>query len=253
MKVALLQSDLIWHDAAANRNQFQKMIEEMAEGVELVLLPEMFTTGFTMNPEAVAESMYGDTVNWMINIASDKKCAIAGSIVISENENYYNRLIWINPDGTIIKYDKRHLFNPAGEGEVYKSGTQKSIATYKGFRFCLNICYDLRFPAWSRNQEDFDCLVYLASWPEARITHWQTLIRARAIENQCFTLAVNRLGSDENNFNYNGYSSAISYDGSTLIEGSDQGILYAELDKFAMNTYREKLPFFRDADQIEIK
>jgi len=253
MKIALLQSDLIWHKASVNRANFEKMIDEMAEDVELVLLPEMFTTGFTMHPEEVAETMHGETINWMTKIAAEKKTAIAGSIVIRENEKNYNRFIWINPDGSLHKYDKRHLFNPAGEGEVYTCGNEKSIVSYKGLRFCLNICYDLRFPAWSRNREDFDCLIYVASWPLTRIHHWQTLLRARAIENQCYVLAVNRLGVDENNFEYNGHSAAIAFDGSTLIENADPGILYASLDKASMKQYKEKLPFFRDADQIEIK
>lgn len=253
MKIALLQSDLIWHDASANRANFEKMIDQMADDVELVLLPEMFTTGFTMNPEVVAETMHGNTINWMTKIAAAKQTAIAGSMVISENEKNYNRFIWINPDGSLHKYDKRHLFNPAGEGEVYTSGNDKSIVSYKGLRFCLNICYDLRFPAWSRNREDFDCLIYVASWPSTRILHWQTLLRARAIENQCYVLAVNRLGVDENGFHYNGHSAVISFDGTTLIENTNPGILYATINKSSMNQYKEKLPFFRDADQIEIK
>ncbi len=253
MKIALLQSDLMWHNPAANRSNFAKMIDQMAEDVELVLLPEMFTTGFTMNPKDVAETMHGDTINWMTTIAAEKNIAIGGSMVIVENDKYYNRFVWINPDGGLHKYDKRHLFNLAGEGDAYLCGNEKSIVSYKGLRFCLNICYDLRFPAWSRNKEDFDCLIYVASWPSTRILHWQTLLRARAIENQCYVLAVNRLGVDENNFQYNGHSTAISYDGSTLIESADPGILYAQIDKSAMNQYKEKLPFFRDADQIEIK
>jgi len=253
MKVALLQSDLKWHEPDVNRRHFEGMIQEMSADVDVVLLPEMFTTGFTMQPEAVAETIHGQSIQWMTKMAEEKNFAIAGSLVITENDKFYNRFIWINPDGSLFKYDKRHLFNPAGEGEVYCSGDQKSIVSYKGFRFCLNICYDLRFPAWSRNREDFDCLIYVASWPKPRIHHWQTLTKARAIENQCYVLAVNRLGVDENNFEYNGHSAAISFDGSTLIEQEEAGILYANLDKVAMNQYKEKLPFFRDADQIEIK
>ncbi len=222
MKVAIIQTALIWENPNANRIQFEEKIRGIEQNVDLIVLPEMFSTGFTMNPETVAETMNGETISWMQTLAKHKNSAITGSLVIVENGKYYNRLVFVLPSGEIKHYDKRHLFSLAGEEKVYTKGKTKLIIEYKGFKICPLICYDLRFPVFSRNVEDYDVLLYVANWPKPRINAWNALLKARAIENMCYVVGVNRIGEDQNNHVYNGNSQVIDYLGETLDEANEK-------------------------------
>lgn len=254
MRVALIQSVIIWEDPQANRTYFETEINTISEAIELIVLPEMFSTGFTMNPSAIAETMQGETVSWMQSLAKAKNVAITGSVVIEESANYYNRMLFVFPSGEIQHYDKRHLFTLAGEDKVYTKGTQKLIIDYLGWKICPFICYDLRFPVFSRNTDDYDLLIYVASWPKVRINAWDTLIKARAIENMSYAIGVNRVGEDNNGYQYTGHSQLVDYLGEYLIEPTEaKGILIAILDKSKMLEVRKKLPFLSDKDVFEIR
>jgi omega-amidase len=205
MKIALLNTTLVWENPAKNRANLEQKINSINESINLIVLPEMFTSGFTMNPKNVAETMQGETVSWLKQVAKAKNCAITGSLVITENENYFNRLLFVFPDGKIEFYDKRHLFTLAGEDKVYTSGKEKLIVTYKGFKICPLICYDLRFPVFARNVENYDLLLYVANWPKPRINAWDILLKARAVENMSYVIGVNRIGNDNNNLEYVGH------------------------------------------------
>lgn len=253
MKVALIQTDIIWEDAEQNRNNFEEKINMIASDVDLVVLPEMFTTGFSMHPETLAETMQGDSILWLKSLAKSKNTAITGSIIIAENEKFYNRLVFVFPSGEIKKYDKRHLFSLAGEKDAYTSGTQKLIIEYKGWKICPLICYDLRFPVFSRNVEDYDVLIYVANWPKPRTNAWDILLKARAIENMCYTIGVNRIGTDESNHEYVGHSQAVDFLGNSILEPQKaEGIFTATLDKNQMLETRQKFEFLNDRDSFEI-
>jgi omega-amidase len=254
MKIALIQSSLVWENPTANRNHFEEKINTITEKVDLIVLPEMFTSGFTMNPASVAESMQGETVVWLKILAKAKKCAITGSLIITENNTFYNRMLFVFPSGEVRFYDKKHLFSLAGEDKVYTSGTQKVIVDYLGWKICPLICYDLRFPVFSRNVEDYDLLLYVASWPKPRINAWDILIKARSVENMCYTIGVNRNGIDNNNFEYVGHSQAVDFLGNYILEPQEnEGVFIVELDKEKMVLTRQKLNFLGDKDSFEIK
>ncbi|WP_300570849.1 amidohydrolase [Flavobacterium sp.] len=253
MKVALVQSSLVWENPSANRNYFEERINSINEKIDLVVLPEMFTTGFTMNASSVAETMNGDSVAWMQFIAKSKNCAITGSLVITENNNFYNRLIFVFPSGEMKTYDKRHLFSLAGEDKIYTSGKAKIIIDYNGFKICPLICYDLRFPVFSRNVENYDLLLYVASWPKPRINAWDALLRARAVENMSYVVGVNRIGLDANQFEYTGHSQAIDFLGNYIVAPfEEEAIQIITLNKDEMLETRQKLNFLNDKDQFEI-
>ena len=254
MKVTLIQTDIIWENAEQNRNNFEEKINSITSDVDLIVLPEMFTTGFSMHPEAIAESMEGNTVSWLKIIARLKNTAITGSIVIKENDNFYNRLVFVFPSGEMQYYDKRHLFSLAGEDELYSAGAKKLIIDYKGWKICPLICYDLRFPVFSRNTEDYDLLIYVANWPTTRVLAWDTLLKARAIENMCYTIGVNRIGEDGNNYPYSGHSQVFDFLGNIRVEpSSEEAIFVTTLDKTEMLETRKKLDFLSDRDIFEIK
>jgi omega-amidase len=254
MKIALIQSSLVWENPTANRNHFEEKINTITEKVDLIVLPEMFTSGFTMNPASVAESMQGETVVWLKILAKAKKCAITGSLIITENNTFYNRMLFVFPSGEVRFYDKKHLFSLAGEDKVYTSGTQKVIVDYLGWKICPLICYDLRFPVFSRNVEDYDLLLYVASWPKPRINAWDILIKARSVENMCYTIGVNRNGIDNNNFEYVGHSQAVDFLGNYILEPQEnEGVFIVELDKEKMVLTRQKLNFLGDKDSFEMK
>lgn len=254
MKAALIQTDIIWEDAEKNRNNFEEKINTIASDVDLIVLPEMFTTGFSMHPEAIAETMEGDSILWFKTLAEAKNTAITGSLVIKENNNFYNRLVFVFPSGEIQYYDKRHLFSLAGEEKVYTPGIQKLIIEYKGWKICPLICYDLRFPVFSRNTEEYDLLLYVASWPTPRINAWDALLKARAIENMCYTIGVNRIGEDGNKYPYSGHSQVIDFLGNTIIGPlEEETIFIAELDKLSLLETRKKLDFLNDRDVFEIR
>lgn len=254
MKTALIQSAIIWENPEANRNYFEQKINTISESIDLIVLPEMFTTGFTMNPETVAETMDGKTMGWLQSLAKAKKTAITGSLIIADNNNFYNRLVFVFPSGEIQFYDKRHLFTLAGEDKVYTSGTQKLIVDYLGWRICPLVCYDLRFPVFARNVENYDLLLYVANWPKQRINAWDILIKARSVENMCYTIGVNRNGVDNANLEYVGHSQAVDFLGNYILEPQEtEGVFIVEFDKEKMSNARNKLGFLNDRDSFEIK
>lgn len=253
MKIALIQTSVQWENPSENRALLQETITSISQYVDLIVLPEMFTSGFTMNPEKVAETMQGETVFWLKDVARTKNCAITGSLVIHDNKNYYNRLIFVFPSGEIQHYDKKHLFTLAGEDKVYTSGAEKLIVNYKGFKICPLICYDLRFPVFSRNVEEYDLLLYVANWPKPRVNAWDILLKARAVENMSFVIGVNRVGSDANQHEYIGHSQAVDFLGNYLQDPQEiEGFFIVELDKDAMLETRKKLAFLDDKDTFEI-
>ena len=253
MKIALIQALLFWENPIQNRNYFEEKIISITENVDLIVLPEMFTSGFTMNPKAIAETMQGETVSWLQALAKAKNIAITGSLVIQENGNFYNRLVFVFPSGAIKTFDKKHLFTLAGEDKIYTSGTEKIIIEYKGFKICPLICYDLRFPVFARNTEDYDVLIYVANWPKPRINAWDALLKARAIENMCYTIGVNRIGEDPNQHHYPGHSQAIDFLGNYLIEPQEtEGLFIVNLDKNALLESRQKFGFLNDRDAFKM-
>jgi predicted amidohydrolase len=253
MKIALVQAPLLWENPTLNRNYFEEKINSVTETIDLIVLPEMFTSGFTMNPKSVAESMQGETVSWLQALAKAKKAAITGSLVIQENGNFYNRLVFVFPSGEIKTYDKKHLFTLAGEDKKYTSGTQKMLFEYQGFKICPLICYDLRFPVFARNTEDYDLLIYVANWPKPRINAWDALLKARATENMCYTIGVNRIGEDPNQLHYPGHSQAIDELGNYLIEPQEnEGIFVTTLNKKTLVETRQKFGFLNDRDAFTI-
>ena len=254
MQVILIQAPLIWENPKANRNYFGAKINEITSAVDLIVLPEMFTSGFTMSPENVAETMQGETVTWLKVLAKARKCAVTGSIVIKENNNFYNRMLFVFPSGEIQFYDKKHLFTLAGEDKVYTSGMQKVVVNYLGWKICLQVCYDLRFPAFSRNSEDYDLLIYVASWPKIRTNAWDTLLKARAIENMSYVIGVNRIGADANGHEYIGHSQAVDFLGDYVLEPEEsESSFLVVLNKEKMLETRQKLGFLNDRDSFEIK
>lgn len=254
MKVTLIQSPLIWESPKENRNYFEEKINSISVNTDLIVLPEMFTTGFTMSPGNVAETMQGETITWLKALAKAKNSAITGSLVIEENSDFYNRMVFVFPSGEIQFYDKKHLFTLAGEDKVYTSGTQKVIVNYLDWKICLQVCYDLRFPVFSRNSEDYDLIIYVASWPKIRINAWDALLKARAIENMSYAIGVNRIGVDDNGYQYSGHSQVVDHLGEYVVEPneSENGIT-VELDKQKMMLTRQKLGFLNDRDDFKIK
>ena len=254
MKLALIQSSLFWENPTANRNYFEQKINAITEKIDLIVLPEMFTTGFTMNPDNLAETMQGETIQWLQLLAKAKHSAITGSFIIRENNNFYNRLLFVFPSGEIQFYDKRHLFTLAGEDKVYTSGNKKLIVEYMGWKICPLICYDLRFPVFARNTVDYDLLIYVANWPKTRINAWDILIKARAVENMCYTIGANRIGLDDNNFEYVGHSQAVDFLGNYILKPQEaEGVFVIELNKENLLETRSKLGFLNDRDSFELK
>ena len=253
MKIAIIQSELIWENPEANRNRFEQKINLITENVDLIVLPEMFSTGFTMTPKLVAETMQGETMSWLKFLAKAKNVAITGSLVIQENENYYNRLVFVFPSGEIQHYDKRHLFSLAGEEKMYKKGKNKLIIDYRGWKICPLVCYDLRFPVFSRNVENYDVLIYVANWPKPRINAWNALLKARAIENMCYVIGVNRTGEDQNKHIYSGSSQILNYLGEELAQANDvEGVFIVKLDKISLHETRCRLGFLNDKDNFTV-
>lgn len=253
MKISLIQTSLTWENAEANRNNFEKLINGITESTDIIVLPEMFATGFTMEPLVGAEPMDGPTINWMKKMATVKDCAVTGSLVILEHGNHYNRLLFVMPDGEIKYYDKRHLFSLAGEDKAYASGTERLIVEYSGWKICPLVCYDLRFPVFSRNTEAFDLLLYVANWPTPRLTAWDTLLKARAIENMCYVAGVNRIGKDSNGHEYPGHSQVLDYLGAhSIAPSSAEGVFTVKLDKESMLETRKKLGFLNDMDRFTV-
>ncbi len=254
MKISLIQTSLAWEDAKANRANFETLINSIQVPTDLIVLPEMFSTGFTMDPAAVAETMEGETTQWMKDMVAAKGCAITGSVVIEENGMYFNRMLFVLPDGEIKTYDKRHLFSLAGEDKAYTAGIDRLVIEYRGWKICPLVCYDLRFPVFSRNTEEFDLLLYVANWPAPRVLAWDTLLRARAIENVCYVAGVNRVGQDTNGHSYLGHSQLFDELGNTIVQPTEtEGVFTVELDKESMLETRKKFPFLNDRDTFSLR
>jgi predicted amidohydrolase len=255
LKVALIQSEIVWENAEQNRINFSSKINAIKEDVDLIVLPELFSTGFSMNPQPIAETMEGETIIWMKALSIEKQSAITGSIVIKDDNNYYNRLLFVHPSGEINIYDKKHTFTFAGEDKAFASGTKKLIITYKDWKICPLVCYDLRFPVWSRNIEDYDVLLYTANWPTPRMVAWNTLLKARAIENMCYCIGVNRVGSDNLGNKFSGHSGAFDVMGEKIskIHLNKEQIEVVVLDKNHIISNREKFQFLNDRDSFILK
>ena len=254
MKVALFQTKLAWENPVINRTFIEEYFLNEDESFDLFVLPEMFTSGFTMNPSVVAETMEGETITWLKDLAKKKTCAITGSLVIKENDNFYNRMVFVFPSGEVQFYNKRHLFTLAGEEKVYTKGTEKVIVNYNNWNICLQICYDLRFPVFARNVENYDLLLYVANWPKPRINAWDALLKARAIENMSYTIGVNRIGEDANKLEYPGHSKLTDFLGNTIVNCEEElGVFIFELDKSAQNEARTKFNFLYDRDYFDIR
>jgi omega-amidase len=252
LKITLIQSDLVWEDPARNLALFSKLIKSAGE-TDVIVLPEMFSTGFSMNAEALAEVPDGPTMQWMHQMAEEKDCCIVGSLIILEGDHYYNRLIWMFADGHYEKYDKRHLFSLAGEEAIFTAGWERLLIEVKGWSICPLICYDLRFPVWSRFKNDYDVLIYVANWPEKRVYAWQQLLIARAIENQCYTIGVNRIGADGNTVYHSGNSAIIDPMGQRLWECEHERAVYTHtLNAQYLNEVRTRLPFQQDRDMFSV-
>jgi len=264
LKLSLIQTDLHWHSAEANLAMFEELIwQHMDEQPDVVVLPEMFTTGFTMAAAEHAEPMNFKTLRWMQQMAAQTKAAITGSYIVKEGQphsQYYNRLFWVLPNGTYHTYDKRHLFRMADEHHTYTAGQQRLVVTWKGWRICPMVCYDLRFPVWSRNTSsangsmDFDLLLYVANWPAARVNAWDILLQARAVENLCYVAGVNRTGNDGKGIAYNGHSQVASPKGEVLTHlGQQPATALCTISEEALDGLRTKFPAYLDADRFTIE
>ena len=267
LTITTIQSSLHWEDPEANRRMFEEKIDSVSEKMELVVLPEAFTTGFSMQPEKLAETMEGPTLAWMKALAARKRIVLTGSVFIQEEGHYFNRLLWVLPNGQLGHYDKRHRFAYAGEDQHFSAGSRRFIASVKGWRIFLQVCYDLRFPVWSRQQPftgrvppvgyhrsgEYDLLVTVANWPERRNHAWKTLLAARAIENQCYVVGVNRVGEDGNGIYHSGDSMILDPLGTPLYQKEHgEDIHTLTLDKSNLDKIREQLPFLRDADAFTL-
>lgn len=253
IKIAFVQANLFWEGINQNLSLFDKHISSIKQEVDLIVLPELFSTGFSMQTSKLAEDMNGSAVQWMKEKAEEKNAVVTGSLMIQDKGKVYNRLIWMQPDGNFKQYDKKHLFKMGAEHTSYSPGNKKLITEYKGWKFCPQVCYDLRFPVWNRNTEDYDCLIFVANWPERRNGAWKTLLQARAIENQAYVIGLNRVGKDGNDIYHSGDSMAIHPDGSILAHKEhEEAVLVLELSAQELNTTREKLPFLQDRDLFSI-
>ncbi len=253
LAVTVVQAELCWHDAVRNREHFTAVIGGLQEATDLIVLPEMFTTGFSMDAANLAESMDGDSVRWMRETAAGCNAAVCGSLIIAQEQQFYNRFICAFPSGELHCYDKRHLFRLAGEQNHYAPGETLVTFELNGWRVCPMVCYDLRFPAWSRNRDSYDLLLYVANWPQRRHHAWETLLRARAIENLSYVAGVNRTGKDGNDIPYKGGSSIIDYLGETLVDlGNRTGTATTVLDLDQLGAFRDRFAFHKDADNFTL-
>jgi omega-amidase len=271
LKVAIIQSNLHWENISANLKMFDEKISAIKkEETDVIILPEMFTTGFTMNAANCFETMNGKAMEWMKEKATQTNAAICGSLIIKENEQYFNRLIWMQTDGNLFTYDKHHLFRLSNEHKTYTAGNQRQIVDWKGWKINLNVCYDLRFPVWSRQKKaspnlskgeeeiqnyrgEYDALLYVANWPERRNTAWKALLQARAIENQCYVIGANRVGDDGNKIYHSGDSSIISPSGEIIARATnEEKIISAELSIDELIAFRRTYQFWKDADEFNL-
>jgi omega-amidase len=255
LKVTLIQTELFWEDIPANLAMFDKKIDGISEKTDVIILPEMFTTGFTMNVEKAVETMTGSAVSWLVAKARQKQAHILGSIIVEENKKYFNRLVWAKPDGKIMTYDKKHLFRMAGEHKVYSPGNNHLTVEVKGWKLRTFICYDLRFPVWCRNiANQYDAAIYIANWPAKRAHHWKLLLPARAVENQCYVIGVNRVGKDGKGHAYSGDSCIIDPLGNIVFQKADTPCIHtAALSYEKVKEFRDTFAAWQDADGDAVK
>ena len=255
LNIALIQIDLIWENPKANRERIYEIVKPISDAIDVIVLPEMFTTGFTMNASKNAETLSGASVTWMIKVAAEKEAAVMGSLIVSEGGNYYNLLVFAYPNGDLKTYKKRHTFTLAGENKVYNAGKDRAIVNYKGWALCPLVCYDLRFPVWARYNNDYDVLLYVANWPKPRIAAWDILLQARSIENMCYTVGVNRVGTDDKGHEYPGHSAVYNTLGETISEFVENEIGYriVVLNKEHVVNTRRKFKFLDDRDSFSLE
>lgn len=254
LKIALVQTDIYWKNIEANLAMLEEKLWQITEPIDLIVLPEMFQTGFTMDVDDVAEPMNLTTFKWMKQMAAQKKSVVTGSYIVKEKGKVFNRLIWMQPDGQFQTYDKRHLFRMANEDEDFSMGMERLIVELKGWKICPMICYDLRFPVWSRNRnQEYDLLLYVANWPASRAHIWDTLLQARSIENLAYSIGVNRVGKDGKEIDYVGHTGAYSPKGETLTFSEQEETILLDLSLDDLNAFRERFPAHLDADDFEVK
>lgn len=253
LKVSLIQSDIYWHQVEANLAMFEEKIWQITEPTDIIVLPEMFQTGFTMEHEDLSEPMNLTTFKWMKQMAAQKKAVVTGSYMVKAGGETFNRLVWMQPDGNFKTYDKRHLFRMANEHDHFSGGSERLIVEWKGWKICPLICYDLRFPVWSRNVDlAYDLVLYVANWPAVRVNAWDTLLKARAMENVAYSVGLNRVGTDGKGIEYNGHTGAYSAKGETLAFSESEEIITLALSKSSLNDFRAKFPAQLDADSFTI-
>lgn len=256
LKISMVQTATHWHNPAANRAMFDDWLQQIPSDSEIVMLPEMFSTGFTMASSEQAETMAGPTLSWLVAAAKELNKTLCGSVVIATDDSHMqclNRLLWVTPEGEVTCYDKRHRFRMAGEHKYFEAGEERVVVTHNGVRLLLQVCYDLRFPVFARNRGDYDVYLIVANWPAARQQHWNTLLAARAIENQCYVAAVNCVGTDGNDVSYSGGSGIFSFSGEPQSQLFDEpGIINGELDLAALEAYRKAFPAWQDADSFSL-
>ena len=254
MQITIVQSDIIWENIPANLERLGKLIFAISSRTDIIILPEMFNTGFSMNPEALSETPGSQTYAWMVNTASENNAAVCGSYIVKENGLYFNRWLFVSPDGNTVRYDKRHLFSPGNEEKLFSRGAERVVFNFRGFRICPTVCYDLRFPVWSRNRKDYDLLINSANWPQARRDVWLTLLKARAIENQCFVAGANRTGTDGTGIEYCGDSMIIGPRGELIASDTEvkECLITASVSIKELDEFREKFPVLGDGDEFVI-
>jgi predicted amidohydrolase len=250
LRITLVQAELVWEDIPANLSNLEKRMDTIQEKTDLIVLPEMFSTGFSMNAQKLAENMDGSAVSWLLDQSEKRDVDITGSVIINDGGHYYNRLVWVRPDRSMRYYDKKHLFRMSGEDQVYHEGNAILTVELHGWRIRPFICYDLRFPAWTRNSGNpYDVALFTANWPAARVNHWKALLQARAIENQSYIIGVNRVGTDGNDIDYNGYSSVIDPIGNILFQKKDLPWIHTESLSYShLQDYRKSFPAWMDRD-----
>ena len=253
LKLTLVQAHLFWSSPEKNRNHIEGLLSQLEHVGDLIILPEMFSTGFNMEPKEHAEKQRGPTEEWMKKIAQKYDAAITGSIIVEEDSKFFNRLLFVTPEDQSVKYDKRHLFGMAGEHEQYSSGSEKLIVEWRSWRIRPLICYDLRFPVWARNRNDYDLLIYVANWPKPRASAWDALLKARSIANYAFCVGVNRIGEDANDIVYEGGSIAYDPKGEAISKASNvEQLIQCTISKQSLEEYRAKFPVHLDADDFTI-
>ncbi len=253
LEIVLVQFDIEWEAPQKNQQTIEAYLKAV-DSADIIVLPEMFSTGFIQNPKQFAETMLGNTIQWMKSLANEKQAVVCGSLVIEEKGSYYNRFLFVKPDQSVEYYDKKHLFSFGGEGKNFSAGSEQKLFNYSGWKIAPFICYDLRFPVWSRNAQDYDLAIYVANWPKPRAIAWETLLRARSIENQTYVIGVNRVGVDVNKFEYIGGSNVYDPLGKQLLEATETvQIFRTTIDKNHLMEIRTQVPFLRDRDNFEFK